>query len=113
MKVGNPEDAYVHHVVRVVNDAVDQLSDAVFEHVYPGGGRPPYHPKLMAKILVYAVDATLVLLSPDCQSRPRADSLSVVNRPPNSGFSDHQPLSGRSDEGHRGRRVYGDPHLAD
>ena len=30
----------VHHVVRVVNDAVDQLSDAVFEHVYPGGGRP-------------------------------------------------------------------------
>ena len=54
MKVGNPEDAYVHHVVRVVNDAVDQLSDAVFEHVYPGGGRPPYHPKLMAKILVYA-----------------------------------------------------------
>lgn len=44
----------VHHVVRVVNDAVDQLSDAVFEHVYPGGGRPPYHPKLMAKIFVYA-----------------------------------------------------------
>ena len=44
----------VHHVVRVVNDAVDQLSDAVFDHVYPGGGRPPYHPKLMAKILVYA-----------------------------------------------------------
>ena len=43
-----------HHVVRVVNDAVDQLSDAVFENVYPGGGRPPYHPKLMAKILVYA-----------------------------------------------------------
>lgn len=43
-----------HHVVRVVNDAVDQLSDVVFDHVYPGGGRPPYHPKLMAKILVYA-----------------------------------------------------------
>ena len=42
------------HVVRVVNDAVDQLSDAVFDNVYPGGGRPPYHPKLMAKILVYA-----------------------------------------------------------
>jgi len=40
----------VHHVVRVVNDAVDQLSDDVFENAYPGGGRPPYHPK----ILVYA-----------------------------------------------------------
>ena len=43
-----------HHVVRVVNDAVNRLSDALFEDVYPGGGRPPYHPKLMAKILVYA-----------------------------------------------------------
>jgi hypothetical protein len=39
-----------HHVVRVVNDAVDQRHDAVFENVYPGGGRPPDHPKLMAKI---------------------------------------------------------------
>ena len=43
-----------HHVVRVVNDAVNRLSDALFEDVYPGGGRPPCHPKLMAKILVYA-----------------------------------------------------------
>ncbi len=43
-----------HHVVRVVHDAVDQLRDDVFENTYPGGGRPPYHPKLMAKILVYA-----------------------------------------------------------
>ena len=38
-----------HHVVRVVTDAVNRLSDALF-----GGGRPPYHPQLMAKILVYA-----------------------------------------------------------
>ena len=43
-----------YHVVRLVNDAVDRLEDAVFESAYPGGGRPPYHPKLMAKILVYA-----------------------------------------------------------
>jgi transposase len=44
----------LNHVARVVNDAVDRLDDALFVDVYPGGGRPPYHPKLMAKILIYA-----------------------------------------------------------
>ncbi len=33
-----------HHVVRVVNDAVNRLSEAVFLDIYSGGGRPPYHP---------------------------------------------------------------------
>ncbi|PSR20665.1 MAG: hypothetical protein C7B45_13820, partial [Sulfobacillus acidophilus] len=43
-----------HHVVRVVNAAVNRLDDALFVDVYPGGGRSPYHPKWMAKILVSA-----------------------------------------------------------
>lgn len=30
------------HVVRFVNDAVDQLSDAVFDNGYPGGGDRPF-----------------------------------------------------------------------
>ncbi len=42
------------HVVRVINDAVDQLSDDIFDRVHPGGGRPPYHPKMMTKIIIYA-----------------------------------------------------------
>jgi hypothetical protein len=38
-------------VARVVNDAVDRLDDALFVDVYPGGGRPPYHP-VLGSILV-------------------------------------------------------------
>ncbi|MCY0909844.1 MAG: IS5/IS1182 family transposase, partial [Sulfobacillus thermotolerans] len=43
----------LHHVVRVVNDAVDQLSDRVFENVYPGGGDHPITPSSWPRF-VYA-----------------------------------------------------------
>lgn len=43
-----------NHVVRVVNAAVDRLSDAIFDSAFPGGGRPPYHPKMLTKIVIYA-----------------------------------------------------------
>ena len=43
-----------NHVVRVVNEAVDRLSDAIFDSAFPGGGRPPYHPKMLTKILIFA-----------------------------------------------------------
>lgn len=43
-----------NHVVRVVNAAVDRLSDGIFAAAYPGGGRHSYHPKMMTKIVIYA-----------------------------------------------------------
>jgi transposase len=43
-----------HHLVRVVNDAVNRLDDAIFDLAYPGGGRDSYHPKMMTKVLIYA-----------------------------------------------------------
>lgn len=43
-----------NHVVRVVNDAVNGLKDAIFDAAYPGGGRDPYHPKMLTKIILYA-----------------------------------------------------------
>lgn len=43
-----------NHVVRVVNDAIDRLGDDLFLRHYPGGGRSAYHPKMMAKLIVYA-----------------------------------------------------------
>lgn len=43
-----------NHVVRVVNAAVDRLSDDIFAAAYPGGGRHSYHPKLMTKVVIYA-----------------------------------------------------------
>lgn len=43
-----------NHVARVINEAVDRLSDAIFDCAFPGGGRPPYHPKMLAKIIIYA-----------------------------------------------------------
>lgn len=43
-----------NHLVRIVNDAIDRLDDSIFASAYPGGGRDSYHPKMMAKIVVYA-----------------------------------------------------------
>jgi transposase len=44
----------LHHVCRVVDHAIEQMDMNLFLSQYPGGGRPPFHPKLMLKIIVYA-----------------------------------------------------------
>ncbi len=41
------------HVVRVVNNAIDRIPDATSETPYVGGGQPPYHPKMLTKVVVY------------------------------------------------------------
>ncbi|KJD42942.1 IS1182 family transposase [Paenibacillus terrae] len=43
-----------NHIVRVVNDTVNRLSDSIFNAAYPGGGRHSYHPKMLTKIIIYA-----------------------------------------------------------
>ncbi|ULO04826.1 IS1182 family transposase [Paenibacillus sp. 19GGS1-52] len=43
-----------HHLVRIVNDAVNRLDDAIFDAAYPGGGRDSYHPKMLTKVIIYA-----------------------------------------------------------
>lgn len=48
------EDIPQNHVVRVVNAAVNRLSDNIFASAYPGGGRDSYHPKMLTKVLIYA-----------------------------------------------------------
>jgi len=48
------EDIPQNHIVRVVNAAVNQLSDRIFAAAYPGGGRDSYHPKMLTKIILYA-----------------------------------------------------------
>nr|WP_175380638.1 hypothetical protein [Paenibacillus taichungensis] len=40
--------------MRVVNDAVNRLSDFIFNTAYPGGGHHSYHPKILTKIIIYA-----------------------------------------------------------
>jgi len=42
------------HLVRVVNEAVEQLDLSSLLAQYPGGGRSSYHPLMMLKVLVYA-----------------------------------------------------------
>jgi transposase len=42
------------HVVRVINDMVDRVSDNLFFTRYKGGGRSSYHPKMMTKVILYA-----------------------------------------------------------
>jgi transposase len=42
-----------HHVARVVDEMVEAVPDEqLFSH-YKGGGRSPYHPKMMLKIILY------------------------------------------------------------
>ncbi|WP_144407019.1 IS1182 family transposase [Paenibacillus sp. IHBB 10380] len=48
------EDIPPNHLVRVVNAAINRLDDAIFESAYPGGGRDSYHPKMLAKVIIYA-----------------------------------------------------------
>ncbi len=48
------DDIPPHHLVRVVNDAVNRLDDQIFTDAYPGGGRDSYHPKMLTKVLIYA-----------------------------------------------------------
>jgi transposase len=47
-------DIPANHLVRVVNEAVNRLSDATFDAAYPGGGRDSYHPKMLTKVIIYA-----------------------------------------------------------
>ncbi|MDQ0270971.1 transposase [Cytobacillus purgationiresistens] len=42
-----------NHIVHVVNDMVNGLSDDIFFEAYRGGGRPAYHPKMMTKIILF------------------------------------------------------------
>lgn len=43
-----------HHLSRIVSHAVDQISPTIFSNLYPGGGRPAYHPRMMLKVILYA-----------------------------------------------------------
>ncbi|PWW29507.1 transposase [Cytobacillus oceanisediminis] len=42
------------HLARLIDFAVDQMNPSIFTSLYPGGGRPPYHPKMMLKVILYA-----------------------------------------------------------
>lgn len=42
------------HLVRLVNDAIEELDLEVLLAQYEGGGTSSYHPKMMLKVLVYA-----------------------------------------------------------
>ena len=41
-----------HHVARVIDEMIESIPDErLFLH-YPGRGRPPFHPKLMLKVIL-------------------------------------------------------------
>jgi transposase len=43
-----------NHLARLIDTAVDQMDSTIFSSFHPGGGRPPYHPKMMLKVILYA-----------------------------------------------------------
>jgi transposase len=42
------------HLARLIDLAVNQMNPTIFDSLYPGGGRPAYHPKMMLKVILYA-----------------------------------------------------------
>jgi transposase len=42
------------HMVRVVNEVIDQIDWQVFAKAFVNKGQPPYHPRMMMKLIVYA-----------------------------------------------------------
>ena len=48
-------DISSNHVARVVNDFINRLDDRLFTEAYSGGGRDSYHPKMLTKVIVYAL----------------------------------------------------------
>jgi transposase len=43
-----------NHLVRVINEAIDQLDLELLVRRYQGGGTSAYHPRMMLKVLLYA-----------------------------------------------------------
>jgi len=43
-----------NHLCRIVHQAVEMMDDSILLSLHPGGGRPPYHPKMMLKVLLFA-----------------------------------------------------------
>jgi len=42
-----------HHLCRIVDLTVEKMNPNILLALHPGGGRPPYHPKMMLKIILY------------------------------------------------------------
>lgn len=43
-----------HHVARVVDEMIESIPDERLFSYYSGGGRPPFHPKMMLKVILFA-----------------------------------------------------------
>jgi transposase len=41
------------HLVRIVNQVVEDIDMSILEQYYLGGGRSPYHPKMLIKVWIY------------------------------------------------------------
>jgi len=45
----------VHHAARIVDEMVESVSDETLFAHYTGGGRSSFHPKMMLKIILFAI----------------------------------------------------------
>src|SRR3989344_5035345 len=41
------------HLGRIVNRVIDSMPDGIFRESYEGGGTTSYHPKMLAKVIIY------------------------------------------------------------
>ena len=43
-----------NHLSRIIHTAIEKMDDQLLFSQYAGGGRPPFHPKMMLKVILYA-----------------------------------------------------------
>ncbi|MBM7111785.1 transposase [Brevibacillus laterosporus] len=64
------EDIPPHHLVRVVNEAINRLDDAIFESAYPRGGRDSYHPRCSPRSLSTPTHSGSIHRNESCEGCP-------------------------------------------
>src|SRR6266478_9679851 len=96
------------HLVYFVSDVVDQLNLSAIESVYEEDdrGQPPYHPRMMTKILLYGY-CVGVFVAQDPEAFGGRRCLSCVGGRESTRFPDHLGFSEATPEG-AGRAVPAD-----
>jgi hypothetical protein len=97
------EDIPEHHLVRIVNAAVNRLDDGIFDAAYPGGGRDSYHPKMLTKVIIYAYTQRIYSSR---QIHSGEHPLHVARRSAAARLSDVESISFPADEERSRNRIY-------
>ena len=83
------------HLAYFISDVVDQLdmSEVTARYERERRGGPPYHPRMMVKVLLYGYCVGVASLTPHRPASPRGHRLQGVGGEQHTGLPDHLRLS--------------------